>query len=554
MSLSIGLSIGIDRAFSGAAGGGLSAPSLGYPSPLAANPSSVVMHLGADWQVPDAAKIAYSASPSMSPSTVLSHAMADADLAAGTATFPLPTFSGITYLQGYGNHGGLDSANKSGIVTWGDTVAPTITTSGTQTNVENAALAVTLAATDTGGVPALVSNGTTPGWLISGGADRLQFQIAIVAGVPTLQWINNGTQAYNSPQNVPPNNAAPYNVQVTAIDYGGNVSTPLTISVTVQIGAPVLSNPLGSPGATSANLSVSTNQGTGTLYWVVSTNSTKPSAAQVQAGQDASGAAGAASGSQAVTASGGQSATATLPTDTTYYAYFVHINSGSTASAVAASPSFATNHTYSSLVVGAGKSTATFPGTPVTVTGVTLGAGYANLFFYQDYGRTISSVVASKTGQSNVTLTSPSAGLWVGAIPVAGSDWSITITDSADTPVLWAFIPVTVVNANTTPAQSENDSVANGTASPFAGSVNYSIAAGASAFRFISMIGTATVQAAMTATDGASTLATFNFVNFDGFKCAIVAQQMQANGTIGFSYVPTSASSLHIAGLNYNHA
>lgn len=220
----------------GAAGGGLSAPVLGYPSPLASNPFSVAVSIPVDWQSADALKLAYSTSSAMTSPTVLSHTITDADVTAGTATIGLPTFAGINYLQAYGNHGGADSSNKSNIVTWGDTTAPTITTSATQSPYEQVALAVTLSATDTGGVPALVSNGTSPGWYIAGGVDQLEFQVAIVGGVPTLQWINNGTQTYDTGSNHASQAQSlgnDYHVTIGCIDYGGNAST-LALTATVQ--------------------------------------------------------------------------------------------------------------------------------------------------------------------------------------------------------------------------------------------------------------------------------------------------------------------------------
>ncbi len=116
----------------------------------------------------------------------------------------------------------------------------------------------------------------------------------------------------------------------TALASSGSVAT-----------APVLSSPTAVQStSTSAILGVSTNQSAGTLYWVVSTSATPPSAVQLIAGNDSTGSAAVASGSQAVIASGTQGAVATgLTTGVTYYAYFVHSNSG-LQSNIAASASF----------------------------------------------------------------------------------------------------------------------------------------------------------------------------------------------------------------------
>jgi hypothetical protein len=202
------------------------APTLGYPTPQTTNPATVTIKLPADWISGDVLKLDRSASSSMSSPTTLSHTLTDADAAAGTVSIGLSgvTLSGVTYFQAYET----GSANKSNIVAWGDAVAPTITTSSTQSVTETLALAVTLAATDAGaGVPAVASDGTTPGWFISGGADQLQFEISGT----TLRWLNNATQATGSPADQGVNNV--YDVIIGAIDYSGNL-TAKAIAVTVN--------------------------------------------------------------------------------------------------------------------------------------------------------------------------------------------------------------------------------------------------------------------------------------------------------------------------------
>ena len=78
--------------------------------------------------------------------------------------------------------------------------------------------------------------------------------------------------------------------------------------------------------STSGAGTVTTDTGSGTLYYVLSSSATAPSAAQIKAGNDHTGAAAVASGSQAVSTTGSQ-ATASitgLTEDTTYYLHFVH--------------------------------------------------------------------------------------------------------------------------------------------------------------------------------------------------------------------------------------
>lgn len=95
---------------------------------------------------------------------------------------------------------------------------------------------------------------------------------------------------------------------------------------TVDTTAPTLSSPTdASTGQTTATATVSTNEANGTLYCVVTTSSTSPTAAQVKAGQDNSGAAATYASSQAISSTGVKSFSATgLTAGTAYTAHFMH--------------------------------------------------------------------------------------------------------------------------------------------------------------------------------------------------------------------------------------
>ena len=106
-----------------------------------------------------------------------------------------------------------------------------------------------------------------------------------------------------------------------------------------DVTAPVLTSPFGLPlGDTSAFQGVTTNEATGTLYFVLTTSATPPSAAQVKAGQDHTGAAAAYAFGQAVSSTGIKSNTATgLTSNTAYYGYLMHEDAAANQSSVAAS-------------------------------------------------------------------------------------------------------------------------------------------------------------------------------------------------------------------------
>jgi hypothetical protein len=120
--------------------------------------------------------------------------------------------------------------------------------------------------------------------------------------------------------------------------------------------APVLTNASGtSTGQNTASISVDTDEGNGTLYWVVDQSQTAPSVAQIQAGNGSDGSAADDSGGQSVSSSGTQSTSASgLSAGTTYYAHFQHQDSVGNDSGVVSSASFTTTSpgSYTNFIFG----------------------------------------------------------------------------------------------------------------------------------------------------------------------------------------------------------
>jgi hypothetical protein len=106
---------------------------------------------------------------------------------------------------------------------------------------------------------------------------------------------------------------------------GASASSPSNaLVVVIDATAPVLTSPGGMQlAATTATLSVTTNEANGVLYYVVTTSATFPTAAQVKAGQNNTGAAAMYAGSQVVSAAGEKTATATGLTAGSRYAYYM---------------------------------------------------------------------------------------------------------------------------------------------------------------------------------------------------------------------------------------
>lgn len=138
-------------------------------------------------------------------------------------------------------------------------------------------------------------------------------------------------------------------VLIRAVNANGSGADSDTKSVTTtapDVTAPTLSSPTDAAnGSNAATGSVSTNEGNGTLYWVVSTSGTAPSAAQVKAGNDHTGSAAADSGSQSVSGTGVQTlspAPSGLTASTAYTIHFMHEDAASNQSSVASGDGFTT--------------------------------------------------------------------------------------------------------------------------------------------------------------------------------------------------------------------
>lgn len=121
-------------------------------------------------------------------------------------------------------------------------------------------------------------------------------------------------------------------------------SSSFTTSAAGDTTPPTLSSAVGTQtGPSTATVGATTNEGNGTLYAVVTTSATAPSAAQVMAGQSNTGAAAAWAGNLAISSTGAKTLGATgLSGATAYYAHLMHRDASSNNSTVLSSASFTT--------------------------------------------------------------------------------------------------------------------------------------------------------------------------------------------------------------------
>lgn len=127
----------------------------------------------------------------------------------------------------------------------------------------------------------------------------------------------------------------------------GPHTSPLSnaLPIVVDTTAPVLSSTTGiSTGTTTADISVSTNEGSGILYYVVDQNLSTPSTTQIKVGQDQGGGAADKSANTGVSSTGTKTFNITgLVPGTTYKAYFAQDDAASNTSDASASASFTTD-------------------------------------------------------------------------------------------------------------------------------------------------------------------------------------------------------------------
>lgn len=131
-------------------------------------------------------------------------------------------------------------------------------------------------------------------------------------------------------------------------DASGDSAVVTSAAFITDITSPSLSAQTASSAAPlTCQGSVSTNEGNGTLYAVVTASATAPSAAQVKAGQDHTGSAALRVISQAVSGTGTQSISSGSVTAGTRYMHFMHEDAAANQSTVVSSASFVVAATFS---------------------------------------------------------------------------------------------------------------------------------------------------------------------------------------------------------------
>lgn len=220
----------------------------------------------------------------------------------------------------------------------GDTTPPTL--SGAATDSAGTQITATLSesgcvadgggSSGSGGFTLSGTSATVSGWSISGATLTLTLSGAVTNGqTVTYSYARASTTD---------------DIRDAASNYLADFSGASVTNNTADTTAPVLTSPVGTQtGTTTATIGATTDEGNGTLYGVVTTSPTAPSAAQVEAGQDHAGAAAAFAGGTAVASTGAKTISATgLTAATAYYAHLMHEDAAGNDSNVVTSAQFTT--------------------------------------------------------------------------------------------------------------------------------------------------------------------------------------------------------------------
>lgn len=247
-----------------------------------------------------------------------------------------------------------------------------------------------------------------------------------------------------------------HSITYKATSSGGRPDIQATTTVLIQdTTAPTLSSPTATPGSTTATLNVSTNEGSspdganGTLYTVVSTNSSTPTAAQVIAGKDAGGAAGVFATSQAVSSTGSQSVSATgLTTSVTYYAFFVQKDSVGNTSSIAATSSFTTSNTGATL----SSPSASAEGAIASNLSVSTDTGSGTLYWVISTSATPPTATQIKAGNDSTGSAAVASGNQ--AVSATGAQTKLAFLLSSNTTYFAYFVQHTTADSNVASASS----------------------------------------------------------------------------------------------------
>lgn len=237
---------------------------------------------------------------------------------------------------------------------------------------------------------------------------------------------------------------ARHNHRVGGKDRWSVLSNVVTKSVAADI--PVLSDAtVVSVTGTHGHFAITTDEATGIIYWVVTTSSTQPSAAQIRSGQNHSGATASRSGTFPVTDDGEHQFLVDGLTDqTVYYLHATQRDASGNDATVISTASFETDSTPPPVLshVTEVATTGTGGGTTRSASSVSIGTAYTSRrvigICTEVSGRNLTGVsinggaITGTIHQGTATGSAPGLNAWSAVVPT-GTTLDVTLTYSSTT-------------------------------------------------------------------------------------------------------------------------
>ncbi len=231
-------------------------------------------------------------------------------------------------------------------------------------------------------------------------------------------WTSLGVTTTGTHTITAPAGSTEYTIEVRLVNAVGNGQESTDQSVTSNAGSDVTAPSLSSAtdaanGSSASTGSVSTDEGNGTLYWVVTTSATAPSVAQIQVGQDNSSVAAAASGSQSVSGTGVQTlspAPSGLSASTAYTTHFQHQDAATNDSTVVSASGFTTDAAGDVTAPTLSSATDAANGSTASTGSVSTDEGNGSLYWVVTESATAPSVAQIQAGQDNSSVAAAASG------------------------------------------------------------------------------------------------------------------------------------------------
>lgn len=183
-----------------------------------------------------------------------------------------------------------------------------------------------------------------------------------------------------------------------------------------------------------------------------------------------------------------------------------------------------------------------------------LPAGRMTLFVNSDYGRLPETIKVKRAGQTDINLTvlTPNNGgqsCWVGDIPSAATDYTISLVRVASALIGQIIIPIVVTGAAASHSQYFQQDYASGNSPPYISTAILTKPANGLAFKFTQIA--AATTAVMANNDGSTIISTFETNNYDAQKYRSTISVLAASAQLSTSTPGNASPGISMIGIAY---